>query len=138
MNCRRLLPLLALAAAGGTLAEHRHGSEPDTQDHDALWAVRMESASGQRWTGQLEVRDFAGTWNVTPSQGAPDPACDGRPTPITVQASHAEDLDLTVWGDAVAPRCPNLTLALKRRADGRLEATLADGRRVELARQSAK
>jgi hypothetical protein len=139
---RQIAVLLAASAlAAAAAAQHSHDDDDEGTEapvHEGQWAVVMEDGRGERWTGRFDLRDYNGTWKVAPAKGPRDPKCDGKPTPISVQASTEKRLDITVWGTSVAPHCNDLTLLLKPQPDGRLKATLADGRTVVLTRRPDK
>jgi hypothetical protein len=130
-----LLAGLAIAVAARSQDAHPHDDEPQVPAHDGTWNVVMEDGKGGRWTGRFVLGDFNGTWTVAPTKGRRDPKCDGKPAPITVQATTEEHLDMSVWGTSLAPSCADLTpMMLTKQPDGRLKGTLADGRTVVLTR----
>jgi hypothetical protein len=79
---------------------------------DGRWIVTLPAGPAATRQGELRLDGFAGTWRYASGQRKGKDPCRGRHMPVTVQVSRAERLELSIWGSAVAPDCPDLSLVL--------------------------
>jgi hypothetical protein len=82
----------------------------DSDVNDGKWAARLHTKDGQSQYARVIIENFAGTWYVLTGKDAKRSSCNGRKFPITVQASTDAGMAFTVWGSAVSPACPDVSV----------------------------
>ncbi len=131
----QLLALFALYAGAGFATTASAQAEPD-QFYDGTWSATIAPAAGKPRVARLVLRQFNGTWYGTVGAAAgAKAACKGVKFPVTVQQSNASGLAFTVWGDAVAPACANLSAELKPISATRFEGTVESVGTISLVRR---
>jgi hypothetical protein len=136
------LGLALCAGAAHSADSHRHEfSDVVTEVYDGTWTATFDPSVGATGTAKLVVKDFAGTWNdVGPASRLKGSVCGGKSMPVTLQMSQKEQFGFTVFGVALSPQCPNLTVWLKRldenTLEGSVESSLSEGeKKMRLVRQ---
>jgi len=128
---RGLVVLLAIACPAAFAQ-----AEPDTDAYDGKWVVNIVGDKTRVHAADLVVGDFAGSWrDVGKGSQIKGSACRGKKFPITVQVSQRAKLAFTVWGSAVSPTCPDLSVELKPVDAKTLEGTIGNDQRVLLTRR---
>jgi hypothetical protein len=89
-----------------------HAQTIDMPLYEGRWVVTLPAGSAPARGGELRLVGFDGSWRYTSGARAAKDPCKGRRMPVTIQVSRTEQLELSVWGSAVAPACPDLSLVL--------------------------
>ena len=102
--------------------------ERDAASYDGTWSVRLQAIDGVAREATLVLQDYEGTWQPRAhAPRGPKDACGTRKIPLTVQSSTRTLLAFTVWGETIAPACPNLTVTVKPLSPQVLEGTVELG-----------
>ena len=103
-------------------------AQPAEKTYDGTWSVRLTAPDGKAQAATLILKAYDGTWqDRSGSRRAAPGVCAGKKIPISVQASTPTALVFTVWGEAVSPSCPTLTVVLTPRGDTLLEGPVDVG-----------
>lgn len=103
-------------------------AQPAEKTYDGTWSVRLTAPDGAAQAATLVLNAYEGTWQDRPgSRRAAPGACAGKKIPISVQASTTTLLVFTVWGEAVLPKCPTLTVMVRPRGESLLEGPVDQG-----------
>jgi hypothetical protein len=125
-----LLGLLAgMAIAPNAIAQ----ADPDVA-HNGSWAATVRADAGGRLDSRVVITEFSGFWHGPVGHGAKG-ACRQRKFPITVQNSTQSELAFTVWGSAVAPNCPDLTITTRAADQNAFEGTVESVGTIRLTRR---
>ena len=107
---RLITMVLCLSALWATPA---FTQEVDMPLYEGRWNVRMQGVEAGYQSAQLLVRNWEGTWRDTSKAATVNKACRGKTFPVTVQRSTATAFEFTVFGSAVSPLCPDLSMFIK-------------------------
>jgi len=110
---RHALIWMPLWVAVSCVLPHASAQEVDANHYDGTWAVRFRCPDGSACTARMVLKDFEGTWQDVNGTRFSKRACGGKKIPLSVQSSKLTHLAFTVWGEAVAPGCPTLSLLVK-------------------------
>ena len=127
--------LLTLLAGFAVLPAAFAQAEPDVP-HNGNWTASIRAGDGAKLDSRVVITEFSGTWYGSTGKGTgAKGACKHQKFPITVQHSTQTDLAFTVWGSAVAPTCPDLTITLKTDDQNLFEGTVESVGKIKLTRR---
>lgn len=130
----RCLCLLA-AALCGLAAVPAAAQDDDGPYHDGRWQATIDRSEAGYRSARVQLADFGGHWqDASPAAAVRPRACAGRRFPITVQRSRSGEIEFMVWGSAMSPQCPDLSVLLRRIDERTLEGTLGQEGRLTLRR----
>ena len=131
---RRLL--IGVVVAGSLWGAASAQPEQDTDMYDGKWTAKVQGAEVGYQSARVTVANYAGTWQDTsPRNAAVRKECRGKTFPITVQRSVSTAFEFTVFGSAVSPACPDLSVSVKSDGPKALVGNIDGGATVRLVKR---
>ena len=133
MRPMRFLPLICALVVSTAFAQQ--GQEPDTDAYQGRWLVRMQGSSPKSPpVARLVVKGYGGTWYDLARNSKSSP-CNGKQSPVTVQASTRLGFEFSVWGSSLTPACPDISVTVKSVTADTLDGATADGKPIRMTRK---